>query len=529
MRDFGIFLANLRASAGLSLEDLATLVGGSKSTLSRLENNEVPQPFKGSTRRLVLNLAEILCPSRKETERYLSLAEINRELLTEVEEFQLGFTPHVVAGSPEETTNLERWEQIYKQLINQLEEQQAKLGVTKSPPYLKTKLQEYTNTLQEIQRRLNRLRNDHKAPETANVQVVPTNSTRFIEGKIVVGYNYGEEINTSSQSNSLYTLASANANRLMQLANIDCFAVDDFMVLTNSNNFAGWDREDIITTALSTSLPVPDDIEEVRKQKLPAIEERFTNSSHYRLYSYTPAFSDRKGLEVTLAPIGFHDYYTLATLLDEPLLTGLDGSQISIRQKYGNTAFTYNADNQGTCLIPSTVCLAGILVTQDQQIVLMQRSSSVAFYPNHWSASFEETMNASGPDPKGILRPGDRDFFDCATRGLEEEFGLTPEAIEDIKILSLNVEYLILAIGVIALIRVNLTAEEVKTSWLLKAADKDEASKFATLSTDLSAVVDKLFSNVLWHPTARMRLIQFLFHTYGIDPVAKAIKVRKEV
>lgn len=89
-------------------------------------------------------------------------------------------------------------------------------------------------------------------------------------------------------------------------------------------------------------------------------------------------------------------------------------------------------------------------------------------------------MNASGPDPKGILRPGDRDFFDCATRGLEEEFGITPEAIENIKILSLNVEYLILAIGAIALIRVNLTAEEVKTSWLLKAADKDEASKFAT-------------------------------------------------
>ena len=59
-------------------------------------------------------------------------------------------------------------------------------------------------------------------------------------------------------------------------------------------------------------------------------------------------------------------------------------------------------------------------------------------------------------------------------------------------------------------------------SWFLKAADKDEASKFATLSTDLSAAVDKLFGNVLWHPTARMRLIQFLFHTYGLDPVAKS-------
>lgn len=212
MRNFGIFLANLRASAGLSLEDLATLVGGSKSTLSRLENNEVPQPFKGSTRKLVLNLAEILCPSRKETERYLSLAEINRELLTEVEGFQLGFTPHV-AGSPEETTNLERWEDTYKQLINQLEEQQAKLGVTKSPPYLKTKLQEYTNTLQEIQRRLNRLRNDHKVPETANVQVVPTNSTQFIEGKIVECHQSGYLSHSINSLSSRHFSHSGSTNR----------------------------------------------------------------------------------------------------------------------------------------------------------------------------------------------------------------------------------------------------------------------------------------------------------------------------
>lgn len=345
------------------------------------------------------------------------------------------------------------------------------------------------------------------------------------EGRIVVGHNYGEAINTSSQSESLYTLASSNANWLMQLAGVDCFAVDDLIVLTNSDNFAGWDRDDILTTRLSSPLPVPEDIEAVRREKLPAIEQRFTNSSHYRLASYTPAFSDREGLEVTLAPIGFHDYYTLATLLDEPLLTGPDGSKLSIRQQYGNTAFTYT--DHATCLIPSAVCLQCVLVTQDQQIVLMQRSSSVALYPNHWSASFEETMNAPGPDPKGISRAGDRDFFDCITRGLEEEFGLTPNAIQDMKVLSLNVEYLTLVIGVVARIRLNLPAAAVKMSWLLKAADKNEASKFATLPTDLSAVVEKLFSQILWHPTARMRLIQYLFHSYGVDAVASAIQTRK--
>ena len=99
MKDFGVFLSNLRSSAGLSLEDLAKLVESSKSTLSPLENNDVPQPFKGSIRKLVIALAEILCTSKKETDRYLELAGIDKTLLTETEEIQLGFTPRITSNS----------------------------------------------------------------------------------------------------------------------------------------------------------------------------------------------------------------------------------------------------------------------------------------------------------------------------------------------------------------------------------------------------------------------------------------------
>jgi hypothetical protein len=338
---------------------------------------------------------------------------------------------------------------------------------------------------------------------------------------------YGQELNNSNSSDGLYTLASPKASQLMELAEIDCFAVDDLIVLTNSHNFAGWDQDDIITTRLNTPLPVPNDIDELRQEKLPAIQKNFVNSSHYRLYSYTPAFSDRKGLEVTLAPIGFHDFYTLMPFLDEPLLTNLDGSKTSIREKYGNTALTFSSSDYGTSLIPAPIALHCVIVTKDHQIILMQRSHSVAFYPGHWSASFEETMDSPGLNPKGTTsRTGDVDFFACATRGLEEELGIPAVAVESIKILSLNAEYLILAVAPVAVIRVGLTAREVKTHWLLKAPDKNEASKVAIVSTALSAVVDKLFSGLLWHPTARMRLIQFLFHTYGIDEVDKAIKAR---
>src|SRR5260370_11534085 len=99
MYQFGEFLSNLRNSKGLTLEELAPLVGTSKSTLSRLENNEIPRRFKGSVRKLICDLARTLCDSKKETERYLTLASIDIALLTEHEEIVLGFAPRIAASA----------------------------------------------------------------------------------------------------------------------------------------------------------------------------------------------------------------------------------------------------------------------------------------------------------------------------------------------------------------------------------------------------------------------------------------------
>ncbi len=232
---------------------------------------------------------------------------------------------------------------------------------------------------------------------------------------------------------------------------------------------------------------------------------------------------------MTLAPVGFHEFYSLTPFLDEPLLTALDGSKVSARQKYGNTILTYSSTDRGMCLIPAPVSIQCVVVTADQQIILLRRSSSVAYYPNHWSASFEETMSAPGLDRKGRpSRSDDADFFAGALRGLEEELAVFPDAVESIKVISLNVEYLTLSTDVIVVTKLRLTSEEIRESWIAEAWDRDEASKFALLPTHLPTVVEKLFSRTLWHPTARMRLIQFLFHTYGVKEVASAIKARRQ-
>ncbi len=45
-----------------------------------------------------------------------------------------------------------------------------------------------------------------------------------------------------------------------------------------------------------------------------------------------------------------------------------------------------------------------------------------------------------------LTQKGDPDFFAAAIRGLDEEFAISEDAVEDIKVSSLNVEYLTLSV-----------------------------------------------------------------------------------
>jgi transcriptional regulator with XRE-family HTH domain len=102
MQQFGDYLSNLRSNKALTQEKLAALVGSSKSTLSRLENNDIPRPFKGAIRRLIIRLAQVLCTSKQETERYLTLAGIDITYLTENEKKLVGLLPHILINTPAE-------------------------------------------------------------------------------------------------------------------------------------------------------------------------------------------------------------------------------------------------------------------------------------------------------------------------------------------------------------------------------------------------------------------------------------------
>lgn len=70
---------------------------------------------------------------------------------------------------------------------------------------------------------------------------------------------------------------------------------------------------------------------------------------------------------------------------------------------------------------PALTCTHNVLTTSDGWLLLSLRSSRTDFFPNTWSASFEEQIEV-GPRPS--VEQVDRTVGDAVRRGLREEFGL---------------------------------------------------------------------------------------------------------
>jgi transcriptional regulator with XRE-family HTH domain len=148
MKSFGSFLSNLRNSSKLSLHDVALLVNSSKSTLSRLENDEIPRPFKTAIRALIIQLAEVLCTSKEEIERYLALAGLDKELLTENEQIRLGFLRYSSTNAPEDARELAVYEQIYEQRVHELATRAAR--IKNAPPHIQRLIEHDRALLEEL-------------------------------------------------------------------------------------------------------------------------------------------------------------------------------------------------------------------------------------------------------------------------------------------------------------------------------------------------------------------------------------------
>jgi len=159
----------------------------------------------------------------------------------------------------------------------------------------------------------------------------------------------------------------------------------------------------------------------------------------------------------------------------------------------------------GTQRLPGLAVVHAIVLTSDDQLLLMQRSSNAKYAPRHWSASFEEQMTkedfASGASPA----------LQAAARGFYEEFGLKT-SLNTIRELGILLELNLCNLGIIVLIQAPWTAQQIAKRWQEEPRPKDwdEAKAVYAIPidcTDLDQFMEAIEHKFLpLHPTSRLRI-----------------------
>jgi len=404
MKDFGVYLANLRSSAGLSLRDLAKLVESSQSTLSRLENNDVPQPFRGTVRKLIITLAEVLCTSGREIERYLQLAGIDISLLTEAEEIQLGFTPRIKHDSPDEAATLLRWKDIYEQLLKPLEALEAKLNSL--PPTLKLKIQEYTNNLQTIQKRLDILDNQENGTGASNTQAA--------------------QLLLSPASRLSPNMDDSITDLLQPLvANPQCAWIYAWGLGEEVSNV-----ELVYDSTIQYESSPPDDVQQAledwcRKNQTKCHEKRRDPiGALVRLEKAEWNHSAYKHF-ILLSPSRYLDYVSIHPHLGKAEFR-------SLREAYFANALA-GLKNGERLELPSNFALHMVVVSQDGYLLLRRRASNTELYPSAWEAGIGEFMHgpADIPGPEYTSGPYHAQFPHFTNDGLPDLFLFLKNAVAE--------------------------------------------------------------------------------------------------
>jgi hypothetical protein len=321
----------------------------------------------------------------------------------------------------------------------------------------------------------------------------------------------------------LNQLASTNLLQLMQVAGLQALAIDDCVMISGSKDFKGWSANEIDVTIQETEAVLPPDLQQVVETHQDTIAVHYGDTKSYRVVSFSPWLTDRPTTHITLAPLDFQTHFLISSLLDKPILKTPDGKLTNIRQEFGSSALHYTTSTHPA--IPTNVSIQTLIISEDDKVLLGQRSEHVLYYPGAWSASLEETMQ--GPcKASNTDCVSDHDFVEGTLRAIHEELGFKLEiSPSDIRVLSFCIEYPTLSFDVLCMAQIHTTADNIIASWLLTAPDKFEANRLEALPLQFDALVRTFYEDRLWHPTSRMRLLQLMIHKYGFDTTLSAIHV----
>lgn len=164
-------------------------------------------------------------------------------------------------------------------------------------------------------------------------------------------------------------------------------------------------------------------------------------------------------------------------------------------------------------------CMHAIVVTSDDQVMLVQRSKRMAYHAGKWQCSISEQGDPQkdiSDSPNGVL-------LRWAKRMLFEELSLKDQHgyhEEDLHLLSVFLESDILNVSLCAYIQLQMTAEELRKHTASRPPNGEIDIKDGRLTIDFipfESLYEELFSGREYTPTARYVMTMALLFRHGED------------
>lgn len=166
---------------------------------------------------------------------------------------------------------------------------------------------------------------------------------------------------------------------------------------------------------------------------------------------------------------------------------------------------------------PSILCLHTVVVTSDEQIVVVRRSPSVHYYPGKYAATIEEQFHARKDIVPGPPRTGSVQAW--VYRALDEEMSLIPDThfeVGNVRILSVFLEHTLMNLSVCALVRLGRDGAALRDHLANNPRADFEFDRTQLFSCD-DALQELRSPSLTHHPTSRYRLLMALLCLRGND------------
>lgn len=270
-----------------------------------------------------------------------------------------------------------------------------------------------------------------------------------------------------------------------------------------------------IETSFSTKpLVLPEDLQKKKK----AIEHAHTqkgnspivfNGDRYRLDSFSiKRDSTEENLDIQLQ-FGASDYFTF-------LATNMELGEKEVYEKYigkhdWQAPIPYFANSFGISLC---------VITKDNFIFFVRRSSKVSSNKGTYNVSVNEGLSRTFDRKVSTQAP---DIYRCALRGIIEELGINTITQSDILILSFGVDTTFAQWGMLGMVHVEETAEEILRQRTRSVKDKWETDSIDAVRFDVKDVLHYVSEHGPWAPAALACLYHCLVHEFGRQKVEHAL------